>query len=294
MDYLPVSPAGRKYGRFPDNPKHPARTLRALLAHPSIVLPPSALELVPFKGPTRDQGQAGSCTGQAGAAKIDLDYRQFADWIDKTIPSDKFEASASFVYKCNLIADGDLGTDAGSSLHQTAITISQKCAATNAVEPYKDTDFKKAPTPTQYADALLYRMNAYHYLPDLQAMKSCLAPSPAGPGHSFIFGILVYDSFEAEWPKPGFMPMPNLETESLLGGHAQHVIGYDDTIEFPDGHKGGLLVQNSWGSGWGINAPGHNDGGCYWLPYAFVTGSDPDNGAFVDDAWINHTGPVWK
>ena len=294
MDYLPVSPAGRRYGRFPDNPKHPARTLRALLAQPSIVLPPTALELVPYKGPTRDQGQEGSCTGQAGAEKIDLDYRQFSDWQDRSIDPAKFEASAEFVYLCNLIADGDLGTDAGSSLHQTAITISQRGACLNTVMPYKDTQFSKPPSSAQYSEGLLYRMEPYHYLPDLLSMKSCLAPSAAGPGHSFIFGINVYDSFEGDWPVPGFMPMPNLATESLLGGHAQHVIGYDDTIEFPDGSKGGFLVQNSWGPSFGINAPGHTDGGVYWMPYAFVTLNDPQNGPCVSDAWISHTGQPWK
>ena len=294
MDYLPISPAGRRYGRFPDNPRHPSRVLRALHAKPGLVLPPTALELCAFKGPTRDQGQEGSCTGQAGAEKIDLDYRQFVDWQDRSIPADKFLASAEFVYLCNLIADGDLGEDAGSSLHQTAMTISQRGACLNVDMPYSDDQYSKAPNATQYQNGLLYRMDAYHFLPDLQAMKSCLAPSPAGPGHSFIFGILVYDSFEGNWKKPGFMPMPNLRKEHIQGGHAQHVIGYDDTIEFPNGSKGALLVQNSWGPDFGIDAPGHKDGGCYWMPYAFVTGSDPANGAFVDDAWINHTGPVWK
>ena len=294
MDYLPISPAGRRYGRFPDNPKHPARTLRALLAQPSIVLPPTALELVPFKGPTRDQGQEGSCTGQAGAEKVDLDYRQFSDWQDRSIDPAQFLASASFIYKCNLIADGDLGTDAGSSLHQTAITISQNGACPDAVAHYSDHDYTKKPTAAQYIDAGLYRMEPYHYLPDLQSMKSCLAPSAAGPGHSFIFGILVYDSFEAEWPVPGFMPLPALASEQCLGGHAQHAIGYDDTIKFPDGSRGGFLVQNSWGPDFGISAPGHSDGGCYWLPYAFVNLNDPENGPCVNDAWISHTGPIWK
>ena len=291
--YLPISPAGRRYGRFADNPKHPARTLRALRANPAVALPVTALELVPFKGPTRDQGQEGSCTGQAGAEKVDLDYRQFSDWQDRSIDPSKFLSSAEFVYLCNLIADGDLGTDAGSSLHQTAITISQRGSCQNSLMPYSDSQFSTPPDTAQYTSGALYRMEPYHFLPDLLSMKSCLAPSAAGPGHSFIFGILVYDSFEAGWQVPGFMPVPDLRTEQCLGGHAQHAIGYDDTIEFPDGSKGGLLVQNSWGSSWGIDAPGHTDGGSYWMPYAFVTGSDPANGAFVDDAWISHTGAPW-
>ena len=299
MSYLPLSPAGRRYGAYRDNPLAPARALRALPADPRIVLPATALELCAYKGPTRNQGQEGSCTGQAGAEKVDLDYRQFsAGWPDRNVDPAKFEGSAEFVYLCNLIADGDLGQDAGSTLHQTAITISQKGACSNTSMPYSDSQFSTPPDAAQYANGLLYRMDAYHYLPDLQAMKACLAPSAAGPGHSFIFGISVYDSFEGAWPAPGFMPLPNLQTESLLGGHAQHVIGYDDTIEFPDGSKGGLLVQNSWGGSgvWpeGVNAPGCTDGGCYWMSYKFVTMVSPDNGPCVSDAWINHTGLPWR
>jgi len=297
MSFLPISPAGRRYGLFRDNPAHPARVLRALHADPAIVLPPTAMELCAYKGPTRDQGNEGSCTGQAGASKVDLDYRQFSDWLDRTIAPASFEASAEFIYICNLIADGDLGADAGSSIHQTVITISQKGACTNALMPYSDSQYAMVPNTSQYSNGALYSMPPYHFLPDLTTMKSCLAPSPAGPGHSFVFGINVYSSFEDTWAEPGFMPMPNLEAEQLRGGHAQHVIGYDDTIKFPSGSVGGLFVQNSWGDKtvWteGINAPGATDGGCYWMPYSFVIGVDPVNGSFVSDAWINHTGPIW-
>jgi hypothetical protein len=297
MTFLPVSPAGRRYGRFRDNQFHPARALRALPADPAVVLPATAMGLCQYKGPTRDQGQEGSCCGQAGAAKVDLDYRQFADWPDRSVAPAAFEASAEFVYLCDLIADGDLGTDAGSSLHQTAMTLSGTGACTNAVMPYSDDQFSTPPTAAQYAAAAPYAMAPYHFLPDLAAMKACLAPSVAGPGHSFIFGINVYASFEAAWVEPGFMPVPDLAAEQLLGGHAQHVLGYDDTVRFPDGNMGGFFVQNSWGGVdvWpeGINAPGATDGGCYWMPYAFVTLVDQANGPCVSDAWINHTGAPW-
>ena len=295
MTYLLISPSGRRYGRFLDNPFHPSRSLRALRADPAVTLPPTALELCAFKGPTRDQGNEGSCTGNAGASKIDLDYRQFSSgWPDRSVGASSFLASAEFVYLCNLIADGDLGTDAGSSMHQTAVTLSQRGACLDVVMPYSDSQFSTPPDDGQYAAGLLYRMNSYHYLPDLATMKSCLAPSAKGPGHSFIFGISVYNSFEGDWQSSGFMPVPDLSKEQLLGGHAQHVIGYDDTLKFPDGSLGGLLVQNSWGQSWGIDAPGQKDGGCYWMPYAFVNGVDNINGPFVTDAWVNHTGAPWK
>ena len=58
-------------------------------------------------------------------------------------------------------------------------------------------------------------------------------------------------------------------------------------VAFPDGSKGGVLVQNSWGSCWGLSAPGRNDRGCYWMPYAYFADH-------VSDAWMMHEGPAWK
>jgi C1A family cysteine protease len=280
--FLPLSPAGRRYGLFKDNPQHPAKKLFRLVAPKGIVLP-AAATTSQWMGPIRDQGDEGSCTGQMGAEIRDLLYRKlYLFEKDRIIPANAFESSASFVYKCNLIADGDLGNDVGSTIHQTFITLNQKGACLNSQEPYSDKDYSIAPTGDAYAEAMVYKGGSYHSIADLTTIKACIAS-----GYSVGLGINVYESFESEWEKPGFMPMPK-EGEQLLGGHAQHVMDYDDNIEFPDGSKGGLLVQNSWGSGWGINAPGRTDGGCYWMPYAFAESSD------VSDIWMIHLGPTWK
>ena len=279
---LPLSPTGRRYGRYHENPNHPARVLLRAAPPTGVILPPS-MDLSPWMGPIRDQGEEGSCTGQMGAAMRDLLYRkQYAYEKQRTILSSEYKASAAFVYKCNLIADGLLGTDAGSTVHQTAVTLNQKGAALESEEPYVDGDYSTPPTSLQYNWGSMFCIGAYHYLPNLLDMKACLAS-----GYSFGFGIDVYESFEGDWKKPGFMPMPNLNREQMLGGHAQHVIGYDDAIEFPDGCKGGLYVQNSWGSGWGINAPGRTDGGTYWIPYKFVMEG------MASDAWVVHLGKPW-
>lgn len=273
-EILPLSPANRRYGAFKGNPNHPARKLYAA---PQPYLPiPRKFDLWKFMGPIRDQGNEGSCTGQAGAANRDLLYRKQYEWEkDKTVPPDQFTCSASFVYKNNLIADGDLGHDVGSSLHQTIITLNRYGSCLESQEPYSDRDYKTPPNAQQYAEALTYKGGAYHFLPNLDTMRHCIAS-----GYSFVFGIEVYDSFESDWPEKGMMPMPDLSRESLLGGHAQHVLAYDDDLEFPDGNIGGLGIQNSWGADW-------QNGGCYWMPYKFVTDGH------TDDAWIMHLGPAW-
>lgn len=282
--FLPVSPAGRRYGRFRDNPYHPARTLLKMTAPAGITLLPRAATSQ-WMGKIRDQGQEGSCTGQMISGVRDLLYRHLFQYEkDKSVTAANFEVSAEFAYLCNLIADGNLGTDAGSSIHQSFITLNQKGVCLDSQMPYSDAQFSVAPTAQQYTDALIYQGGAYHYIPDLATIKLCIAS-----GYSVGGGITVYESFEGNWQEPGMMPMPDVNKEQILGGHAQHIMDYDDTIKFPDGSVGGLLVQNSWGSDWGISAPGRSDGGCYWMPYKFAEDQN-----LLNDCWMIHLGKAWQ
>jgi C1A family cysteine protease len=50
--------------------------------------------------------------------------------------------------------------------------------------------------------------------------------------------------------------MPNTKTESFLGGHAVLAVGYDDFYQR-------FMVQNSWGTSWGIK-------GYFTMPYAYL------------------------
>jgi C1A family cysteine protease len=285
---LPISPSGRRYGRWADNPFNPARKLLALRADPAVVLPPQATTSQ-WMGPIRDQGQEGSCTGQMKAEYRDWMYRKLYQYEkDKSVPADQFKASADFAYLTNLIHDGNLGTDAGSTIHTSFVTLNAQGCALDSQEPYSDTDYTTAPTSAQYAEALTYKGGPYHYLPALADMKSSIAS-----GYAFGFGFLVYSSFEtSDIATIGFMPMP-AANEGILGGHAQVALDYDDTLQFPDGSVGGVFVQNSWGTQWGISAPGRTDRGCYWMPYDFFVKVDHTYGACTNDAWVCHLGPKW-
>ena len=288
--FLPLSPAGRRYGRFRDNPYSPAKMLLRITAPSNLVLPPKATTSQ-WAGPIRDQGQEGSCTGQMKAEYRDWMYRKLFMWEkNHSVAAADFVASASFAYKTNLIADGDLGQDNGSSIHQSFVTLNQLGVCLEGQEPYSDSDYSVAPTAAQYAEALVYKGGPYHSLPTLQEVKMSIAS-----GYAVGFGINVYESFEGDQiANTGFMPMPSA-TEGLLGGHAQLALDYDDDIAFPDGSKGGVLIQNSWGSEFGTSMPGRSDKGCYWMPYAFFGYVDPGgNGTGVSDCWMMHLGRAWK
>ena len=288
---LPLSAGGRRYGRYRDNPYHPAKTLLRITAPSNLVLPPKATTSQ-WAGPIRDQSQRGACTGFMKAEYRDWLYRKLFMWEkNQTVAAADFVSSADFAYRTNLIADGDLGQDNGSTIHQSFVTMNQLGVCLDSQEPYSDSsDLSVAPTAAQYAEALVYKGGPYHSLPTLQEVKMSIAS-----GYAVGFGINVYESFEGDQlASTGFMPMP-AAGEKLLGGHAQLALDYDDTIEFPDGSKGGVLVQNSWGSSFGASMPGRTDRGCYFMPFAFFSYNDPNgNGLGCSDQWIMHESVVWK
>jgi len=65
------------------------------------------------------------------------------------------------------------------------------------------------------------------------------------------------------WANSWFTPGPDgtlPPADAPAGGHAYKFVGYDDG-------RGAFLMQNSWGSSWGLL--GHA-----WMPYAYVTLGD--------------------
>ena len=89
----------------------------------------------------------------------------------------------------------------------------------------------------------------------LDDIKTCLAdPAHRNP---IAFGVLLFDSFESDGVlSTGVVPMPDLNAESMLGGHAIVIVGYDDTRQM-------FEIMNSWG-------PSVGDGGYFWFPYQYI------------------------
>lgn len=294
----------RVYNLKKDNPNSPDRIMRRITAPADIVLPPKA-STSQWMGKNGDQLQKGSCTGQMIREIRDLLYRKlFVFEQNKIIQPSDFMSSADFIYLNELAEQGVLGQDAGSTIHLAFQTLNKLGICLESQDPYSETNVSTVPTSAQYTDALVYKPGSYHNLADLTTMKACIAS-----GYSCGFGILVYESFEGtQLANTGIMPMPK-QGEELLGGHAQHGLDYDDTMKFLSGAvtvgakyagpvhtapDGGIFTQNSWGSSWGVSAPGRTDRGCYWCPYPFFTGeNNSTDGPYVSDMWMIHMGGAW-
>lgn len=241
----------RQFGWRPDRPDQ-----RDHLFAPQVItgLPP-AVDLRPQCPAVLDQGQLGSCTGNAIANAHHFEQLKQA----QVAP---FPPSRLFVYYNERVMDGTVASDAGAAIRDGIKSIADKGVCSELTWPYIISKFARKPTVKSYTAAAKHKAVKYEsVLQDVDQMRACLAA-----GRPFVFGFTVYQSFEsAAVAQSGVVPMPAAH-EGVLGGHAVLCVGYDDATQR-------FLVMNSWGTGWG-------QAGYFTIPYAYLT-----NPRLASDFW---------
>jgi C1A family cysteine protease len=205
--------------------------------------------------PVLDQGNLGSCTANS------ISNIHYFDQL-KQKDADAFAPSRLFIYYNERSMEGTIGQDSGAEIKDGIKSIAQLGVCPETQLPYDINKFTNKPSESCYQEALNHQAILYQRVDQtLDEMKGCLAE-----GYPFTIGFTVYDSFESdEVARTGIVPMPK-PNESVLGGHAVTVCGYDDATER-------FWVQNSWGTKWGIL-------GFFSIPYAYFT-----NNNMADDLW---------
>ena len=243
----------KKYGWVPDLPDHrdflyaaPAQFLGAAL--------PTKVDLRPHCPPVYDQGQLGSCTGNAIAGAIQFEQ------MKQRIPN--FVPSRLFIYYNERVIEGTVSSDSGAQIRDGIKSVASTGACPEKDWPYNIAKFAAKPPATAYTDAAKTKVASYQRVPQvLSQLKGCLAS-----GFPFVFGFSVYESFESpQVAKSGHVPMP-APGESQIGGHAVVAVGYDDSKQW-------FFVRNSWGASWGMK-------GYFTMPYGYLTDS-----SLSDDLW---------
>ena len=81
-------------------------------------------------------------------------------------------------------------------------------------------------------------------------------PGPDSPASGYLieFGFTVYDyMMSSDMAKKAYLPLPG-SGESVQGGHAVCLVGYQDQFKTPDGKTTkAYLVRNSWGTSWALS-----------------------------------------
>lgn len=217
-------------------------------ATPEMGTLPTSVDLRPQCPPVYDQGQLGSCTANAIAAHLDFNRNEQKEKL--------IFPSRLFIYFNERSDDGDVNSDGGSSIRESAKTVAKNGACPESEWPYNTKLFTVRPAQVCYTDGVKYEALKYFRLKQTEAdMKGCLAQ-----GFPFVCGVTVYESFEAS---DGAVPMPST-SENLMGGHAILIVGYTQDE---------WIFRNSWGTSWGYSGYGT-------LPKDYLLNPD-----LSDDRW---------
>jgi C1A family cysteine protease len=200
--------------------------------------------------PVYNQGQLGSCSGNAIAAAVQFER------IRQRLTSGKLVPSRLFIYYNERSMEGTVSSDSGAHIRDGIKSVASQgdCFESGPNSwPYVVSKFKQQPARPCYELALRDRVVSYSRLvQSLDQMKGCLAS-----GYPFVFGFSVFESFEGKQvEKTGIVSMP-AAGERPVGGHAVLAVGYDDKAQR-------FAVRNSWGSSWGQK-------GYFTIPYAYLT-----------------------
>lgn len=208
---------------------------------------PSLVDLRSGCPPVENQLDLGSCTSFATGAAIRFARKK------QNLPD--FVTSHLFLYYESR-AKNQKSVDAGATIRGAIKAAAAKGDCPETEWPYDINQFAVKPSAKCYTDALKDRAISYlRVSQSLVQLKSCLAQ-----GFPVVVGFTVYDSFESqEVASTGVVPMPGPD-ESVLGGHAVLVVGYQD-----DQHR--FIVRNSWSQQWG-------DKGYFYMPYAYLQDSN--------------------
>ena len=242
----------RQYNRVKDS--RDPRDLKYNAARPITI--PSVVDLSGKCSPVFDQGQVGSCTGNAWAGALEY---------EENIQNEVFISfSRLFIYYNERVLDNDTSQDAGAEIRDGIKTLVKWGACNEKVWPYVESQFAIKPSLEAYSEATHHKALQYASVDQTEdALTHALAA-----GHPIVFGITVYDSFESdEVASTGLVPMPDVNTEQCQGGHAVLIVGYD-------AHKRLFKVRNSWGPDWG-------DHGYFYLPFEFVLSAE-----LCEDFWV--------
>ena len=217
---------------------------------------PAATDLRPQWGEILDQLDLGSCVSNSVAYSLRYCFKK--QKLGDFTPSRLF-----IYYNARQLAGYPSDEDTGLAIKDGYKSVTHCSTCHEEDWPYVPERFSQKPPERCYEAAKDHKTFQYFKLDnDADQIKKCLKD-----GYPVSFGAALFSSFmSAQVAKTGIIPMPDLDNDERVGGHAMTIVGHDDT-------KDAFLVVNNWGDSWGLK-------GYCWFPYDYMT-----NELLVGDLW---------
>jgi hypothetical protein len=188
-----------------------------------------------------DQGSTGSCVGQG--LKRAAHVSQIIQGLNPVV-----EPSSMFIYYNARETEGACGEDSGANVCDGLLGLITEGFCAEGDWTLNPGFITQTPGDKQYQFAQLHRVTDYQPttvdVSDVQALCEALTIRP------LVGGILVFDSFEsAAVVKSGDVPMPNEDSENVIGGHCMFFRGYSIPRKV-------VFYDNSWGKSFGNEGSG--------------------------------------
>ncbi len=246
-------------GAIPDSPAQLASKMLSTPRLANAAVLPASVDLTSRTAPPGNQQAQGSCVAWAvGYATKTLQEVTENQWAPS---SSNHQFSPSWIY--NQI---NSGVDKGSYVSDALNLLVNRGADTLQDFPYNANDFVTQPTTDSIRRASYFKAKSWNTLSvSTENIKNILA---GGNAVIVAFNVLPdYDALNSSTntvydTAAGTRPPSCMVAPCSRGGHANAIIGYDDSRQ-------AFKLINSWGTGWG-------SGGYGWLAYSFIT--DPSLG----------------
>jgi len=223
----------------------------------ALVALPTAVNLIPFMSPIRNQAQRGTCVAFTLTALDEYILRRRG--ISQNL-------SEQHLYYETKLIDG-ASTQCGTWQARAVTVLSSRGECRETLWPYNPNPpcNNHGALPAQARpDALQFRLATIavpaRSVNDYKSHMSRQRP--------VTLSIPVYNSWyqSPETRRSGRITM-RIGNEPSVGGHAVCLVGYQDSASSPGG--GYFLVRNSWDTTWGYQSP--YGGGYGTIPYQYIT-----------------------
>lgn len=224
---------------------------------------PGAVDLREWCSPVENQGEVGSCVGNAVAGALEFLL------IRDGLPAKDF--SRLFIYYNARRLAGEEGRDDGSYISLAFRSLADIGVCEEKFWPYDTARVLERPDVEAYRQSYTSKIHNMFCIPDEGDwdVTDAMIKRTLENDHVVVFGMKVDDDYKRY--TGGILSMPaDLSARPNPGGHCQMIVGYRDDLEV-------WIVRNSWGEGWGV-------GGHAYVPYDYLHVSD------ASDFWVPYRG----